>query len=143
MAAFRRLLVQGPTGWSARAALVLRVVAGAIVAGFGVGKFTHHDAEAGALDRYGVPFADVTTYWVGLLELGGGALLILGLLTRPAALGLAVNFVVAISTAGRIDGGPVHLGLAPALLLTMLFLLWAGPGERALDRRLLAPCGPR
>ena len=65
----------------ARAALVIRVVAGAIVAGFGVGKFTHHDAEAAALDRYGIPWADVTTYLVGLVELGSGTLLVLGLLT--------------------------------------------------------------
>ena len=121
-----------------RLALAVRVVAGAIVAGFGVGKFTHHRAEADALDRYGVPYSDVTTLWVGVVELGGGLCLVLGLLTRPAALALAGNFVVAISTAGRLEGGPVHLGLAPALLAVMLFLLWRGPGDRSLDGRLAA-----
>jgi putative oxidoreductase len=121
-----------------RLALVVRVVAGAIVAGFGVGKFTHHGAESAALDRYGIPFSDVTTLWVGLVELGCGACLVLGLLTRPAALALAANFVVAISTAGRLEGGPIHLGLAPALLASMLFLLWRGPGERSLDGRIVA-----
>jgi putative oxidoreductase len=131
----RELLVHGPSGWPQRAAFVVRVVAGAVVAGFGVGKFTHHRAEADALDRYGIPFSDLTTYWVGIVELGGGALLVVGLVTRVAALALAVDFVVAISTAGRIEGGAVHLGLAPALLVSMLFLLWAGPGVRSLDRR--------
>jgi putative oxidoreductase len=121
-----------------RLALVVRVVAGAIVAGFGVGKFTHHRAEAEALDRYGIPFADVTTLWVGLVELGGGVCLVVGLLTRPAALALAGNFVVAIATAGRLEGGPIHLGLAPGLLACMLFLLWRGPGDRSLDGRVLA-----
>jgi len=120
----------------ARVALVVRVVAGAIVAGFGVGKFTHHDAEAASLDRWGIPFADATTYLVGVVELGGGTLLVLGLLTRLVALALAGNFVVAISTAGVQDGGAVHLGLAPTLLAAMLFLVWAGGGERSLDRRL-------
>jgi len=43
----------------------------------------------------------------------------------------------AITTAGRIEGGPVHLLLAPTLLAAMLFLLWAGPGLRSLDARTL------
>jgi putative oxidoreductase len=121
-----------------RLALAVRVVAGAIVAGFGVGKFTHHRAEADALDRYGIPYSDLTTLWVGIVELGCGLCLVLGLLTRPAALVLAGNLAVAIATAGRLEGGPIHLGLAPALLASMLFLLWRGPGERSLDARLLA-----
>ena len=116
-------------------ALVARVLAGTTIAAFGIGKFTHHAAEAAALDRYGIPFADPTTYLVGLVELVGGLLLALGVLTRPVALILAGNFVVAIATAGRIEGGPIHLGLAPALLATMLFLLWSGPGALALGDR--------
>jgi predicted lipoprotein with Yx(FWY)xxD motif/uncharacterized membrane protein YphA (DoxX/SURF4 family) len=116
-------------------ALAARVVSGAIIAGFGIGKFTHHAAEAAALDRYGIPFADATTYLVGVVEVVGGVLLVLGVLTRPVALMLACNFVVAIATAGRIEGGPIHLGLAPALLATMVFLLWSGPGARALGDR--------
>jgi putative oxidoreductase len=142
MEEIRRLLVTGPAGWPATAALLVRVVAGAIVAGFGVGKFTHHRAEADALDRYGIPYSDLTTYLVGVVELGGGLLLVAGLLVRPVALALAVNFTVAITTAGRLEGGPVHLGLAPALLLAMLFLLWAGPGVRSLDRRLFGRPAP-
>jgi predicted lipoprotein with Yx(FWY)xxD motif/uncharacterized membrane protein YphA (DoxX/SURF4 family) len=116
-------------------ALVARVLAGTTIAAFGIGKFTHHGAETAALDRYGVPFADPTTYLVGLVEVVGGLLLVLGVLVRPAALVLAGNFVVAIATAGRIEGGPIHLGLAPALLATMVFLLWSGPGTRALGDR--------
>jgi putative oxidoreductase len=136
------LLVPPRSPAVARIALVVRVVAGAIVAGFGVGKFTHHDAEAASLERWGIPLADATTYVVGVVELGGGVLLVLGLLTRLAALALAGNFVVAIATAGVQDGGPVHLGLAPALLVAMLFLLWAGGGARSLDRRLAARLAP-
>jgi putative oxidoreductase len=33
-------------------------------------------------------------------------------------------------------GGPIHLGLAPTLLVAMLYLIWAGPGAAALDGRL-------
>lgn len=119
----------------ATVALVVRVAAGATIAAFGVGKFTRHAAEAGAFEEYGIPFPELMTYVVGVLELGGGLLLVAGVLTRPVALALAGNFTVAILTAGRIEGGPVHLILAPALLACMLFLLWAGPGRLSLGGR--------
>jgi len=44
--------------------------------------------------------------------------------------------VGAIATAGRVDGGSFHLGVAPAMLVAMLFLVWAGSGRLALDRAL-------
>jgi putative oxidoreductase len=117
--------------------LAARLVAGLVFVAFSMGKFFRHDAESSAFEDYGVPFADVTTYLVGLVELGGGLMLVLGLGTRLAALALTCNMAVAISTAGRIEGGPIHLILAPALLATMLLLLWLGPGRRSLDARLL------
>ena len=110
---------------------------------FSLGKFTRHGAEAQAFDRYGIPFPEAATYLVGGLELAGGLLLILGLATRPAALALAADMVGAIATAGRIEGGPVHLGLAPALLAAGLVLAWAGPGRWALAGRLGRGPGPR
>ena len=78
------------------------------------------------------------TYVVGALELLGGLALIVGLGTRVAAIALGLNMAGAISTAGRIEGGPIHLGLAPALLIAMLYLLWTGAGARSMDRRLEA-----
>ena len=116
--------------------LVVRTAAGAVFVGFSFGKFVRHQAEQAAFDRYGVPFSDAATYLIGSLELAGGLALVVGLLVRPFALALACNMTGAIATAGRIDGGPVHLLLAPTLLAAMLFLLWAGPGSPALDRRL-------
>ena len=52
------------------------------------------------------------------------------------ALGLAGNMVGAIATGGRVDGGFVNLGLAPMLLVAMLYLVWAGAGRFSLDERL-------
>lgn len=120
-------------GIPALGALAARLCAGGIFLGFGMGKFTRHSAEAHSFDRYGLPFPDTFTYLIGVVEVGGGLLLIAGLLVRPAALMLAGNMVGAISTAGVKEGGAVNLGLAPVLLVTMLFLLWAGPGRLALD----------
>jgi putative oxidoreductase len=44
---------------------------------------------------------------------------------------------IAIGTAGRTVGGPFHLGVAPALLVLMLVLVWSGATRWSLDRRLL------
>jgi len=49
--------------------------------------------------------------------------------------------VGAIATAGRVEGGSFNLGVAPALLLAMLFLVWAGPGRLALDGRVAPQIG--
>jgi putative oxidoreductase len=115
---------------------VVRVATGALFVSFSLGKFFDHTKESADFDRYGIPAPEVATYLVGTLELVCGALLVLGLLTRPAALLLALNLVGAISTAGRVDGGTFHLGVGPAMLVAMLFLVWAGCGRLALDRKL-------
>lgn len=130
----RRVLSTG----SQSVPVVLRVTAGTIFVLFSFGKFLHRGAEIRAFDRYGVPWPEVTVALVGVLELVGGALLVIGLLTRPAALALAANMVGAIVTGGRVDGGVIHLGLAPALLIAMLILVRTGAGSRSVDRRWAA-----
>lgn len=117
---------------------VLRIVVGAVFLAFGPGKFVRHAAESDAFARYGIPFADAATYAVGVLEIMGGVALVLGLLVRPVALVLAVNLTVAVATAGRIDGGVVNLGLAPALIVALVALVILGGGAPSLDRRLWA-----
>jgi putative oxidoreductase len=122
-------------------AVAIRLAAGGIFIGFGLSKFTHHAKEARAFDRYGLPDPDVFAYATGTLEVTLGIALLLGLLTRLTALGLAGNMVGAICTGGRVDGGFVNLVLAPILLVAMLFLVRVGAGRFAADsvlaRRLL------
>jgi len=120
----------------AYATTAVRVVAGAIFVSVSTGKFVDHMQEAMDFKSYGVPIPDTAVYVVGVLELVCGLLLVIGLFTRVAALLLAANMVGAISTAGVMEGGSFHLGVAPALLVAMLFLLWAGPGAFALDNKL-------
>jgi putative oxidoreductase len=103
---------------------------------FGIYKFTDHGRETNSFDTYGLPSVGLFAYAVGVLEVVGGALLLAGLLTRPAAVLLAADMVGAVVTAGRAEGGAINLALAPALLVAMLFLIWAGPGRWALDSRL-------
>ena len=121
-------------GAGAWATALVRVVTGVLFVLFSLGKFVDHAHESADFDHYGIPAPEVATYLVGALELLGGLLLLVGLFTRPAALLLALNLVGAIATAGRVDGGTFHLGVAPAMLVAMLFLVWAGSGRLALDR---------
>ena len=131
-----RLLAPRFHGAAAWMTTVVRVVAGVLFVTFSTGKFTDHMMEAADFDRYGLPWPDGAVYLAGILELLGGLLLVIGLLTRPAALVLAGNLVVAIATAGRVEGGTFHLGVGPAMLVAMVFLVWAGAGAFALDNRL-------
>ena len=116
-----------------RALTFLRVAAGIVFIVFGVAKFTHHDTEVASFEQYGLPEPDLTVYAIGVLETGGGVLLVIGLVTRLVALLLAGNMAVAIVVSGIKEGEVISLTLAPALLVTMLLLLWAGPGTRAID----------
>jgi putative oxidoreductase len=121
----------GFAGWCTTA---VRIVTGVLFVSFSLGKFVDHARESADFDHYGIPAPQVTTYLVGTLELVCGVLLVVGLLTRPAAAVLAANLVGAISTAGRVDGGTFHLGVGPAMLVAMVFLVWAGCGYLAVDR---------
>lgn len=73
----------------------------------------------------------------GVIELVGGVLLLVGFLTRPVAVVLAVEmaFAYAIGHAGR-GLLPIHNQGELALLygLVFLFIAGAGPGRFALDR---------
>ena len=117
-------------------AVAVRLAAGGIFIGFGQSKFTHHSREVRSFGRYGLPDPNVFAYATGTLELTLGLALLLGLLTRLTALGLAGNMVGAICTGGRVDGGFVNLVLAPLLLVAMLFLVRAGAGRWSADRVL-------
>ena len=123
-------------GTGAYLTTAVRVIAGVLFITFSIGKFSDHTHEAMDFDHYGVPLADIAVYLVGVVELIGGFLLVVGLFTRLAAVILALNMVGAIATAGRVDGGSFHLGVAPALLVAMLFLVWAGSGAYAVDAKL-------
>ena len=75
----------------------------------------------------------------GVMEFFGGALIVLGLFTRPVAAGLALLMVVANLIAHAPQGGfPVQNGGELALLYALVFALlaFAGPGAWSLESRL-------
>jgi putative oxidoreductase len=133
---FRAILTPRFEGAGAGVTTAVRIVTGVLFVSFGAGKFADHMAESADFDRYGLPWPDASVYLAGTIEVVCGVLLVAGLLTRLAALALAGNLVVAIATAGRVDGGSFHLGVGPTMLVAMLFLVWAGAGALSLDDRL-------
>ena len=124
-------------GGSAAVVAFLRVAAAVVFITFGIAKFTSHEDEVASFETYGVPTPDAFTYAIGALEIAGGVLLLVGLLTRLTALVMAGDMVGAIVLSGIEEGETISLTLAPAMLAVMLLLIWAGPGVRALDERFL------
>ena len=127
------------------APLILRVMAGIVMAAHGWQKLTEFGpANFGsqALANLGVPLPVFMGYVVTFVELIGGILLIVGLISRFAALILAIEMVfttllVKINV-GFIapPGGGAGAELDLILLAVFLVILLVGPGRLALDELL-------
>ena len=116
---------------------VIRLAAGVTLIVVSLSKFTRHEQLVESFERYGLPWPDASVYLAGTIELCGGVLLVLGLVTRLAALAVAGNLVVALATGGRVEVDLYHVGLGAALLAAALFLLWSGAGPWSVDERLV------
>jgi putative oxidoreductase len=108
-----------------RRLLVLRVVSGGVFVAFGAGKFVNHASELASFKTYGLPAPEVFVPAIGAIEIIGGVLLMVGLLTRSAAAVLAADMVGAIVVSGIVRGEVISLTLAPAELVAMVVLLWS------------------
>jgi uncharacterized membrane protein YphA (DoxX/SURF4 family) len=137
---FRKLLAT-----KAPAAVVLiRLLVGAVFLSEGVQKFLFpQELGVGRFTKIGLPAPEVLAPFVGVCETVGGALLLLGLLTRPAALVLVIDVLVAIGTtkvAILLKSGfwaMAHEARTDwSMLLGCLFLLLVGAGPWSLDARL-------
>lgn len=114
---------------------LLRVVAGLIFMQAGGMKI--FDWFGGVPAQFGGHPKFMSQIWIGgVLEFYGGAAIILGLLTRPAAFVLSGEMAVAYFQFHQPQGmWPIQNHGEPAVLLCFIFLFFSahGPGEWSLD----------
>ncbi|MEJ2110758.1 MAG: DoxX family protein [Acidobacteriota bacterium] len=139
------------------ATLLIRLLVGLVFLSEGIQKFIYPAALGfGRFTKIGIPWPEAMGPLVGIVEIVGGSLLLLGFLTRPAAFILLVNISVAIvSTKIPILLGHGfwlfslrdlnHYGFWSmaheartdfSMFMCLLFLLIAGAGSLSIDRRL-------
>ncbi len=141
-----------PTG--ANTNFLIRFVVGGVFFNEGILKFLYPVAQAaGRFSKIGLPHPDFLGPFVGTVETVCGAMVILGLLTRPAAFALFIDISVAIFTTkipvllghGFLGFSLMelpHYGLLSmvheartdfAMWFGLLFLLITGPGRCSAD----------
>ncbi len=128
--------------------LVTRAVLGVAFVQAGLGKFRHFERTVGYFGSLGIPVPAANAGLVATVELAGGILLLGGLLTRLASLGLISTMVVALMTAERssfLASWSPSSGMSPTditaftFLLLLLWLAVHGPGAVAVERMFGRP----
>jgi uncharacterized membrane protein YphA (DoxX/SURF4 family) len=105
----------------------------------GLVKFVFHHWELHAFQSFGLPWPSALEIFAGLLETLGGVLLVIRRLIVPVAALLSFTMVVAIVSSGIGQGDVIpSLTLAPALLLSLLYLLARTLAPRLQPRSRLA-----
>lgn len=117
-----------------------RLLMAAIFVQAGFGKLTHYSGTVQSFAHLGIPAQLLPL--VILLEFGGGIALVLGLLTRLVAFGLAV-FCILTAVIVHYHPGD-HMQMINfmknlAMCGGFLFILAYGPGRMSLDRRFGLP----
>ncbi len=124
------------TVWSPRMLSILRIITGFLFLWHGTQKlFNYPPMPPMPPDAPQMPFGFLL--FAGILEFGGGLLILLGLFTRPIAFILSGMMAVAYFM-GHASGGflPLVNGGEPAVLYCFVFLyfVFAGGGEWSVDR---------
>ena len=119
---------------------LVRIITGIVFAAHGYQKFFIYglDGATGAFTQMGIPAPTITAPLVAIVELAGGIALIIGLLTRLAALGLAINMLGAIFLV-RLKGGffaPNGAEYEIVLCAACLALVVAGAGAFSADEAI-------
>lgn len=121
-----------------KAVILIRILVGWVFISEGIQKFLFPNAlGVGRFEAIGIPLAKFAAPFVGFVEIFCGALLIVGIFTRLAALPLLAVILTAIGTTKIPELFHVNQGVwfmlhdartDFSMLLGLLFLLIVGPG---------------
>lgn len=137
----RKIIETGNTSTT----IIIRLMVGAVFFSEGVQKFLFAEKlGAGRFAKIGLPNPDFLGPFVGSFEIVCGVLVLLGLLTRFAAIPLLIIMVVAITTTKAqilTDNGfwsMLHDSRTDwAMFLGSIFLIITGGGKWSLDRKIM------
>lgn len=127
--------------------LFIRLMVGAVFLSEGIQKFLFPALRgAGRFEKIGLPYPEALGHFVGGFEVVCGLFILLGLLTRLAAIPTLVIMLVAFATtktAVYVEEGfwPLLHGSRTdwSMLLGSLFLMVKGGGRWSVDRYLIKP----
>lgn len=123
--------------------LIARITVGYVFMLTGWGKLKNLDQVTEYFTSLGIPAPHILTPFVSCLECFGGLFLILGVLTRISAGGLAVTMIVALVTAKWAEVDSLHtlLGFEETLFLAIFtWLAICGAGKASLDHLIEKRC---
>jgi len=126
------------------ATVLVRVLVGGVFLSEGIQKFLYPAAlGAGRFAKIGIPAPEVMGPFVGVVEIVCGLLLLVGLITRLAAVPLIIDMIVAIATTKvpmLLEKGfwaMAHEARTDwCMLLGCVFLFIVGSGPLSLDGRI-------
>ncbi len=132
--------------WNSRSIVFVRVAVGLIFLTQGILKFIDPNLGINRFTKIGFPYPYITAHFVGTLEIVCGFLIVIGLLTRLAAIPLLIVICTAIATTKIPELSRPAQGFwfmvsdartDFAMLMSLLFLLRAGAGAWSLDAVLV------
>jgi putative oxidoreductase len=126
------------------AVILIRLMVGVVFLSEGLQKFLFPGEQGvGRFINIGIPMPDVIAPFVGVFEIACGALIVVGLLTRLAAIPLIIIMLVAISTTkipillNKGFWAMAHEARTDwSMLLGLIFLLIVGAGAWSVDNHL-------
>jgi putative oxidoreductase len=134
--------------WRSRSVLFVRLAVGLIFFTQGILKYIDPNMGVNRFAKIGFAHPYFTAHFVGTFEIICGFLILIGLVTRVAAIPLLIVICTAIATTKIPEVSRPNQGFwfmvsdaraDFAMLMSLLFLLRAGAGSWSLDARLVRP----
>ncbi len=134
-------LFRSPTARQISAGLVLlRLIVGTVFIAHGAQKLfvSGISGVTAGFSGMGIPLAELVAPLVAFLEFFGGIALVFGALTRPVAVGLAINMLAAMLIVHLPNGFFLPGGVEFVLTLfgAAAFLTLVGAGDYSVDARI-------